>query len=181
MAKLTARARKPAADAAPERPKAGRSSRAGAARSAAFAASYLTNGHNATAAAIAAGYHAASARTAGWRLLRRPAVKLLLAARAEKLAELAELTTANWAAELRAVLHSNVGDLYGPDGAIIPLHLLPRHVQSAISGIRTTKDGLEYKFWDKCSAMTIVARHLGLFEKDNSQQSDITVRVELVG
>jgi phage terminase small subunit len=161
--------------------KAGRSSLAGAARNAAFSAAYLTNGHNATAAAIAAGCPAASARNAGWKMLRKPEVRLLIAARAEQLSEIAELNTANWATELRAVLHSNVGDLYGPDGAIIPLHLLPRHVQSAISGIKTTKDGIEYKFWDKCSAMQIVARHLGLFEKDNAQQSDITVRVELVG
>lgn len=167
---------------APPKPKAGRSPLAAAARCAAFAEAYLTNGHNATAAAVAAGCTGSNLGNAGWKLLQKPAVQLLLAARAEKVAELAELNTENWAAELRAVLFSRVGDLYGPDGELVPPALLPRHVQAAISGVTATPAGAtKYKFWDKCAALQIVARHLGLFERDNAQQSDIKVRVELVG
>ena len=41
---------------------------------------------------------------------------------------------------------------------------------------------MEYRFWDKVGALTVMARHLGLFERDNAQQrSDIRVTVELVG
>ena len=45
----------------------------------------------------------------------------------------------------------------------------------------TDEGVVECKFLDKVAALTLAARHLGLFEKDNAQQSDITVRVELVG
>ena len=85
------------------KPKAGRSAAATAARRKAFADAYLTNGHNATAAAIAAGFAAANAAKAGWRILRKPEVQRLVSTRAKQLAELADLNAANWAAELRAV------------------------------------------------------------------------------
>jgi hypothetical protein len=41
---------------------------------------------------------------------------------------------------------------------------------------------IEYKFWDKNVALQTMARHLGLFEKDNRQIAEnIRVRIELVG
>jgi hypothetical protein len=47
-----------------------------------------------------------------------------------------------------------------------------------------TPDGrvIEYKFWDKRGALQTMARHLGLFERDNSQKvAPVLVRIELVG
>lgn len=180
-ARSAAKSKSARAVAAPS--KAGHSRLAGAARCEAFAAAYLTNGHNATAAAIAAGCPPASAKNAGWKLLQKPEVKALLAVRAEKIAERAGMNAATWADQLQAVSCSSIGDHFDAAGELIPVPLLPRHVQAAISGIVFDQFGkaIAYKFWDKPGALAIMARHLGLYERDNAQQTDIRVRVELVG
>jgi hypothetical protein len=88
---------------------------------------------------------------------------------------------------LRAVAFSNVGDLFDADGKLIPVQHLPPHVQAAISSlkVRATPDDetvVEARLWDKVGALTVMARHLGLFERDNTQQRpDIRVTIELVG
>jgi hypothetical protein len=51
--------------------------------------------------------------------------------------------------------------------------------------VRTAKERatiVEYRFWDKCTALQTMARHLGLFERDSVEtKQDIHVRVELIG
>jgi phage terminase small subunit len=168
---------------APQKPKGGRSALAEAARIAAFVEYYLVSGHNAAAAAESiSGRKLSQARNAGWKMLRKPAVQSLIAERAQKVAEQTEMSTSRWAAELSAVAFANVGDLYDAEGELLPVAQMPRHVQAALTPIRITSDGeVEYRFLDKVAALVTMARHLGLFERDNAQQSDITVRVELVG
>jgi len=167
----------------PSATKAGKSAAARTARHAAFVAAYLTNGSNATAAAAAAGCTAREMRKAGSKLLHQPEVQRLLAASAQKVAELAGMTTERWATELRRVTYSMPGNLFGADGELIPVHLLPPDVQASIASIKFGPDGrtVLYKFWDKTVGLQIMARHMGLYERDNAQQSDIRVRVELVG
>ncbi len=168
---------------APRR-KAGRSAGAVAQRRKLFAEAYLSNGHNAAQAAIAAGTGGKQPRAEGWKLLHHPEVRRMIAERAQKVAEVVEMTTETWARELRAIAFSRVGDLVAPDGRLLPLALLPSHVQAVISSMKVspTGDVIEYKFWDKPGALQTMARHLGLFERDNAQQpSAITVKVELVG
>jgi phage terminase small subunit len=135
-------------------------------------------------AAAAVGYSGRQIRNAGWKVLRKPQVRHLLAERAQEVAEQAEMSTATWAAELRAIAFSSVGDIIAPDGQLIPVALLPRHVQAAISSVKVTPDGkvIEYKFWDKPGALQTMARHLGLFERDNTQKvAPVLVKIELVG
>ncbi|HET6194605.1 MAG TPA: terminase small subunit [Acetobacteraceae bacterium] len=172
--------------AAADPPRAGRSAAATAARYAAFAEAYMTNGQNAADAAAAAGCTGKHLKNAGWKLLQRPEVQALLAVRGRQVAELAEMTTENWAGELRAVAYSRIDDLFGPDGRLLHVSKLPARVLGAISSVKvrtSSKDEtVEFKFWNKPAALEIMARHRGLFERDNAQQqSDITVRVELVG
>jgi hypothetical protein len=171
----------------PPRRKAGRSAWAVAKRRKLFVEAYLSNGHNAAQAAIAAGTGGKQPRAEGWKLLHHPEVQHLIATRAERVAELAEMNTATWARELRAVAFSDIGKLFDGDGKLIPVPHLPAHVRAAISSVKvhTTKERatiVEYKFWDKCTALQTMARHLGLFERDTAQtKQDIHVRVELVG
>jgi len=149
-----------------------------------FVEAYIANGNNASQAAIAAGTGGKQPRVEGWKLLKDPVVQDMLAARATRVAELAEMNTETWARELRAIAFSRLGDLLGPDGKLLPLRELPDHVQAAISSVKATPDGhaLEYKFWSKSDALTTMARHLGLFERDNAQQkSDIRVVIVPMG
>jgi hypothetical protein len=147
----------------------------------------MTNGHNAAAAARAAGFTGSQVRGAGYRMLQHPAVQAILAGRARVVADLAGMTSAKWAEQLRSVTYSSVGDLFNDGGEPIAVTMLPPHVQAAISSIKVHRmsDGserVEYKLWSKTAAMEIMARHLGLYEKDRGEQPrDIRVRVELVG
>lgn len=164
-----------------KRPSAGHSKTSEAMRDAAFVEAYMTNGQNAAAAAKAAGSASKSLRAAGWFMLQKPAVKALLAERAQKVASIAEMNTENWARELKATAFSRAGELFGPDGKLIPLHSLPDHVQAALH-VKVNDGAVEYQLRDKMAALNTMARHLGLFEKDNGQQApDVRVRVELVG
>jgi phage terminase small subunit len=167
--------------------KAGRSVAGTAVRHAAFVEAYLTNGHNATAAATAIGCAGKQLANAAWKLLHHPNVQRLLAARSREVAELAQMNTENWAAWLCAVAFSDIGELFDGDGKLLPVPRLPPHVRAAISSVKVRRteekdEVVEYKFWDKVSALTVMARHLGLFERNNvQQQSDIRVTIELVG
>lgn len=168
---------------APVRTKAGRSAAAMALRRRIFVETYLSNGNNAAQAAIAVGTGSKRPRVEGWKLLHHPEVQRLIAARAQSVAALAELNTENWARILRSIAFSSIGDLLGPDGKPLPVHLLPPSVRTAISFIKLAPDGtpIEYRFCDKIAALQIMARHLGLFDKDNRHIGEnIQVNVVLV-
>jgi phage terminase small subunit len=173
---------------APRR-KAGRSAGAVAQRRRLFAEAFLSNGHNAAQAAIAAGTGGKQPRAEGWKLLHNPEVRRIIAARAQKVAEVAEMTTETWAAQVRALVTSDIGALFDSEGNTIPVEQLPAHVRMSIASVKVTagsktnpRPTIEYRLWDKIAALEIMARHLGLFEKDNSQQPNaVLVKVELVG
>ena len=172
-----------AAGKAPRR-KAGRSACAVAKRRKLFVEAYLSNGHNAAQAAIAAGTGGKRPRAAGWKLLHHPEVQRMIAERAQTVAERAEMSTEAWAYELRAIAFSSIGDLFGPDGTLRAVRDLPAHVQAAIASMKVTfrSEVIKCRFYDKIAALQMVARHLGLFEPANAQlKENILVRVELVG
>jgi hypothetical protein len=75
----------------------------------------------------------------------------------------------------------DVADLYNEDGTLVGTHKLPRRVTKAISKIRVverkTDAGVvervtEITFFDKNAALTTIAKHLGLFERDNKQKAE---------
>lgn len=147
-----------------------------------FVEHYLSNGHNALEAARAAGYTGkdASLRVQGSQMLIIPEVAELIEQRSRKVAEVARMSTDNWARELTALAFSRVGELYDAEGALIPIHKLPDHVQAAIASV-DVGTGLA-KFADKNRALETMAKHLGLFERDNAQRGEnVRVIVQLVG
>ncbi len=159
-----------------------------------FAERYLTNGRNATEAAIHVGYAEANAAKAGFRLLQYPDVQTLIAARTEQVVAKAILTTDKWAQEIAGIGHFDPGEMYDENGDLIPIHKMPVHVRKAIGSIKhsTRRDGkgedaayittTEVKAWDKNAALANIGRHLGVFEKDNRQQvTAIQVNLRLVG
>jgi phage terminase small subunit len=133
--------------------KDGHSATSTAARHAAFVEAYMTNGHNATAAAIACGgseKQLSNPSNSGWKLLHNPNVQRMLALRAREVAQQHAMSTTNWAASLGAIAFSDIGELVDGDGRLIPVHRLPPHVRAAISSVkvRTTKERatiVEYK------------------------------------
>lgn len=101
--------------------KGGHSAAASAERRRLFVERYLVNGHNAAAAAIRAGFSPRSKNKTDCLLLREPVIKARVAERARAVSEAAEMTTDNWARELRAVAFSHLADCSTPMASSCPL------------------------------------------------------------
>lgn len=166
--------------AAARKPKAGRSADATAERRKLFVLRYLVNGHNARDAAIHAGYSAASAKKQGWALLHDPDVAQEIRRAAQETAHLAELDATEWVKHVRALAFATPRDLIGGDGELIPLHLLPDHVQAAIASVDFKSGRVsKIRLWDKNVALTTAARHLGLFQ--GKSEGDGGNQITIVG
>ena len=170
----------------PIKPKAGRSASAVAAREDAFIEAYLSNGQNMTEAGIAAGFTGkrVGINESVRKLMNRPHVRQRLTERARSVAELAGMSTEAWAHGLRAIAFSDIGAMLGSDGKLAPVATLPPHVRASIASVKEMPDGtvVADKLWNKNDALTTMARHLGLFERDNAQaKSDVRVVIVPMG
>ncbi|CDN87344.1 Terminase small subunit [Hydrogenophaga intermedia] len=66
---------------------------------------------------------------------------------------------------------SDIADLMDADGKLLPPNKIPLNTRRALASIKVDEFGrIEYKFWDKNSALERAAKILGLFEKDNQQK-----------
>jgi phage terminase small subunit len=170
--------------------------RAGTAeRRQAFVRAYITNGHNATQAAIAAGFSSRSARMQGARMMTNDDVRRRIAELRDATAQAAELTITETIRELRAILINDPGLFLTDDGAVKPVSDWTPSMRSAIASLEVeerfeghgkNREFVGYtkklKFWDKGAAIDKAMRHLGLFERDNDQkQVNLNVQVLLVG
>ncbi len=84
-------------------------------------------------------------------------------------AEMAAVTASKVIDEIAKIAFSDVSHIFSGDSAKLPSEIDDR-TRAAIAGIKITAFGVEYKFWDKNAALEKLARHLGLFEKDNNQK-----------
>jgi len=166
----------------PTRAKAGTSKASAAQRRALFKAAYITNGHNATRAAITAGYSPKTAHAAGGRLLKDVRVAGDLAKAAQETADAAGLTAERIIEETRRLSVSNAARLFRPDGTLKDIAEMDEATQAAISTIEfdpKTGKVTRVKLWDKGAALEKSFRHLGLYEKDNAQQQEsLVLRIE---
>lgn len=157
----------------------------------AFVQAYLANGHNATQAAIAAGYSEKTAASQGQRLLRNVEIQGELAAMAEKTAEAAEITITEALREAKGILQSDLRVYFDDRGSMRPIHTWTAAMAAAVSSVKIEYEGtgkkrritsVEIKLWDKNTALGHVMRHLGMFEKDNVQRMpNLSVQVLMVG
>src|SRR5271168_4819186 len=120
-----------------KRVKAGTSKAAAAARRSAFVSAYLANRHNATAAAISAGFSAKTARSAGARLLADVNVSRQIAGAAEKAGEIASLSVERTLREVARIGTFDPATVYREDGTIKPIHEMDEGTRAAISSIET--------------------------------------------
>jgi phage terminase small subunit len=96
-------------------------------------------------------------------------VKELSTAAAEK----AVLNRAAVLEEYRRLVHSDIAGIMHPDGRVKLPHELDPVTRSAIASFKIDEYGrIEYKFWDKNSALERAAKILGLFKKDHDQRAD---------
>lgn len=160
-----------------KRVKAGSSKASAADKRKAFVEAFLSNGGNATQAAISAGFSPHTASRQGGRLLKHVLVAAELDKRRTEIVANLELNTEKTLREVSRLSFSDPRKLMNEDGTIKLPHQLDADTAAAIASFKWTIDGgIEYKFWDKNSALEKAVKVQGLYQKDNEQQ-----KPELVG
>jgi phage terminase small subunit len=173
-----------------KRIKAGNGQAAAAARRGVFVHAYITNGHNATQAAITAGYSAKTAYSQGQRLLKYVEVSGQLADVAQKVAEIAGLTAERTLRESARISYSDPRRLCHADGSLKQIAEMDDDTRAAIASFEIDErkvDGIvvgrttKIKFWDKNRALEMAMKHLGLYNRDNTRRSEnLSLQVLLV-
>lgn len=169
--------------------RAGTAQRSVAERRQAFVHAYMANRHNATQAAITAGYSPKTAYSQGQRLLKAVEKSGELAAAAREASFAPGLTTERTLLELKRIALSDIRGVFNPDGSIKSLAEMDEDTSAAIASIEVVTRGegdkkrvtTKVKLWDKISALDQVMRHLGLFEPDNKQGNPLKIDIELIG
>lgn len=156
-----------------KRVKAGTSKVSAADKRKAFVESYFANGGNASQAAISAGYSARSAGTTGAKMLKDPRISAEVGKRRTEIIADLELSTEKTLREVGRLSFSDVRRVMHPNGTIKLPHELDEDTAAAVASFKVTIDGgIEYKFWDKNSALEKAAKVQGIYLKDNAQKTD---------
>jgi phage terminase small subunit len=167
-----------------KRVKVGNGQVAASARRGVFVQAYMANGHNATQAAITAGYSAKTAYSQGQRLLKHVEISGQLAEMAREAGNAAGLTVERVLEEVRRLSFSDPRKLFRKDGTPIPISELDDDTAAMISAIEVDADGrlTRIRLWDKNAALEKAMKHLGLYNRDNIRRSEnLSLQVLLVG
>lgn len=87
-------------------------------------------------------------------------------------ADRAELDAADITREIKNLALSDIAGIMHADGRVKLPNEMDQVTRSAIASFKIDEYGrIEYKFWDKNSALERAAKILGMFEKDNKQKA----------
>jgi phage terminase small subunit len=138
---------------------------------------------NATQAAIRAGYSPRTAGVIGHKLLKNAKVEHEIAQKQQEIAGKTGINAERVLQEYGKIAFLSVKKLFDSEGNLLQVPDMPDEVADAIAGLdvshrRTiTDDGdptvdeiRKVKLGDKLGALNSLAKHLGMFEKDNSQR-----------
>ena len=149
-----------------------------------FVEAYLSNGKNATQAAVAAGFSPKTAERQGSRMVRDVRVQTILDKRRTEIAEKHELSTNEIMADMARALRFDPRKLFGQDGTFLPIHELDDDVALCLTGIETVivkgTEGSEtplfvkkIKWESKATARDQALKVFGMYEKDNRQKAGL--------
>ncbi len=144
-------------------------------RRALFAEAYLSNGRNATHAALDAGFSPKSAPSQGARLLKHAKVRQILDSRQQETLGKLQITTERILEETARLAFSDVANIIGKDGKVLLPNELDEATRAAVSSFRIDEYGrIEYKFWDKNTASERLFKHLNLYKENNEGARPLT-------
>jgi len=134
---------------------------------------------NATQAAIRAGYSKNTARFIACENLTKPNIQQNLAELQANVAKRNDVTIDMIIGELKELGFSNIAD-FMVNGKMLPLAEVAKNKLKAVSQVKLTRsvngddkrEIIEFKLYDKLSALDKLARHLGFYEIDNRQKSE---------
>lgn len=156
-----------------------------------FIAEYLVD-LNATQAAVRAGYSPRTAEAAGSRLLRNVKVAAAISEAQAARSARTQITQDRVLEELARIAFSDVLRNYvvDDDGRLALAGGAPEGASAAVASVKrkvrtfTTEDGatetsveVEYKVWDKNTALANLGKHLGLFVERIEHSGELPVLV----
>lgn len=167
-------------------PKAGNTQEDAEHRRKLFVEAYLTNGGNASQAAVAAGFSGKTAGAAGSRLLKHVEVLTMLQQRRKVVIEKMELTTERTLREIARLAYVDPRKFFHADGTPKEITELDDDTAAALAGMEVTEEWAgsgkyrvkigvtkKYKLADKNAALEKAMKHLGQYEQDNKQRSPL--------
>lgn len=156
-----------------KRVKAGTSKVEAAKRRKLFVEAYITNGGNATQAAISAGYSEKTADQQGSRLLKDVKVSADIASRAREVADKYGLTTELAARSIVQELTFDPAKLFDAEGQLKPVTDLDEDTRMALASIEFEQVGSKdapvfvrkVKWANRAQAREQLMKHLGMFKE----------------
>jgi phage terminase small subunit len=141
---------------------------------------------NGTQAAIRAGYSAHTANEQSSKLLAKVNVKNYISELKQSLSNKNEGLAQQVIDELKKLGFANIQDYIEPENEIKDLTKIDRDKAAAVESIKKTvtefngggessgkKTSIQFKLYDKISALEKLGRHLGIFELDNQQKAPV--------
>lgn len=141
---------------------------------------------NGTQAAIRAGYSAKTAKEQSSQLLTKPNVQNFLSELKQSLSSKNEGLAQQVIDELKKLGFANIQDYIESENEIKDLTKIDRDKAAAVESIKKTvtefgsngessgkKTSIQFKLYDKISALEKLGRHLGIFELDNQQKAPV--------
>lgn len=167
-----------------KRGNAGNSKKAAEGKKALFVEAYLSNGGNATEAALAAGYSQGGASKAGYRLSNNVQIMSMIGQRQGEVLKKYQLNTEDVFRSISQELHFNPKRLYNEDGSLKAITELDDDTAMALSGIEFEQHGSpeapvfvrKVKWGARSSARDHLMKHLGMFK-----ETDPTVAAAAAG
>lgn len=147
---------------------------------------------NATKAAIAAGYSAASATQIASRHLVNPAVQEFIQRLMNERSKRTEITADAVLQKIWEIADVDLAEAYSESGSLLPIHEIPESIRRAIAGVKVFDEfegsgqdrmkigeTVEVKFNDKIKALELLGRHLKLFtdKVEHSGTVDLAARL----
>jgi len=156
-----------------------------------FIDEYLIDG-NATRAAIAAGFSQASAAAAGARLLKRPAIAVMINERQAHRFRRLEVTADRITRELAKLAFYDVRDLFHDDGRLKQISELDDISAAAIAGIDVAEEKRDkdtgvtswtkrIKLADRRAALELLGKKLKMFTDVHEHGGKLTLEQLLLG
>lgn len=149
------------------------------AKQACFVDEYLID-LNATQAAIRAGYSKKTAGQIGEKLLKKVEIHQALTERRKEREVRTGIAADHTLIEAARIALFDPRKLFNDDGTTKPITELGDDAAAAIAGVKVRRVMgeageecaiIEYKFWDKNSALEKLFKHHGLYERDNRQRN----------
>jgi phage terminase small subunit len=137
---------------------------------------------NGTQAAIRAGYSKRSAQIQAVENLSKPIIQSVISELKQKLSAKTGVTAERLINELAKIGFSNIQDYVSGDNLITDISKIPKEQAACIESIKTvtttesygkvtnTRTQVSIKLYSKISAIELMGKHIGLFERDNIQK-----------